>query len=168
MKKTIFTLIIMSVLVCNLFAQQTQTDSIDYNKELIEMQNSINSLNSRNAELTKTLNNLEHRNKTAENKLSQLQSELSSLKNDLDSTNNIVSTNAQNTKAIADTLGLQIKETNTATDSKVASVTEKLSSTTVWGVVAVAITLIISLLVAFLLHKRGNKNVTELQKKAEA
>lgn len=71
----------------------------------------------------------------------------------IDSLAKVVATNSANIQATADELGVKIKSTDDAVSQNV----ESLKSKTLWGIIAVFITLLVSVIVALLLHKKGQK-----------
>lgn len=71
----------------------------------------------------------------------------------IDSLAKIVARNSENIKNTADSLGIKIR----TTDETVAQNSNLLKSKTIWGLISVVITLLVSVIVALLLHKKGQK-----------
>jgi len=85
----------------------------------------------------------------------------------IDSLSKVVATNSSNIKTTADELGVKIK----STDAAVLQNADSLKSKTIWGVVAVVFALLVSIIVALLLHKKGQKTsgdkIASLKKQAD-
>lgn len=85
----------------------------------------------------------------------------------IDSLSKVVATNSSNIKTTADELGVKIK----STDAAVLQNADSLKSKTIWGVVAVVFALLVSIIVALLLHKKGQKTsgdkIDSLKKQAD-
>lgn len=71
----------------------------------------------------------------------------------IDSLAKVEATNSKNIKATADKLGVKIQ----STDDAVSQNAEIIKSKTIWGLISVVITLLVSVIVALLLYKKGQK-----------
>ena len=72
----------------------------------------------------------------------------------IDSLAKVVATNSANIQATASELGVKIQ----TTDDAVSQNAESLKAKTLWGIVAVVVALLVSVIVALLLHKKGQKS----------
>ena len=151
------------LLVCATFSLQAQVDStnvIDVEKKLISIEQQSSVLSKRVAQLQNQVLSLEQQNKN-------FQKSLLAKQQTIDSLTQIVSINSENIKNTAESLGVQIKNT----DTKVSENTNSLKSTTIWGIIGIVFVLLASIVIAFLLHKKGQKSsddkIAVLKKQAD-
>ena len=83
-----------------------------------------------------------------------LNAELQQKQAAIDSLAKVVATNSANIQKTADELGVRIQ----STDEAVSQNAESLKAKTLWGIIAVLVALLVSVIVALLLHKKGQKN----------
>ncbi len=85
----------------------------------------------------------------------------------IDSLSEIVASNSKIIQATADSLGIKLQNT----DEAISQNTDSLKTKTVWGIVIVIIALLLSVIVALLLHKKGLKSsddkIASLKKQAD-
>ena len=84
----------------------------------------------------------------------ELNSALQQKQTAIDSLAKVVATNSANIQATASELGVKIQ----TTDDAVSQNAESLKAKTLWGIVAVVVALLVSVIVALLLHKKGQKS----------
>ena len=83
-----------------------------------------------------------------------LNAELQQKQAAIDSLAKVVATNSANIQKTADELGVRIQ----STDEAVSQNAESLKAKTLWAIIAVLVALLVSVIVALLLHKKGQKN----------
>ncbi len=155
MKK--FTLLILSLFSISVFALG-DTISVQQEKVSLNVEASIEQLNKKleqqnnacAAQFKKLQNNvfiLEAYNKSLAESNSQLQKRFDSL-------SNIVAINSSNIKTTADTLGIKIQDTT----KHVSKNSDTLKSTAIFGIIAIIIVLLISIMIAVILYNKGKKS----------
>ncbi len=122
-------------------------------------------------ELEQKIQSAENQNKIIGSKLNELSTKISSLSSEnvtlntallqkqhsIDSLQKQVAMNSANIQATADSLGIRIQ----TTDKAVTQNADNLKTKTLWGIVAIVIALLVSVIVALLLHKKGQKSSDE-------
>lgn len=124
--------------------QQNQFTALEQKLQNAEQQNVA--LADQFNELKTKVASLATENESIKSALQQKQSAIDSL-------TEVVATNSENIQATADELGLKIQ----STDDAVSQNAESLKSKALWGIIAVAVALLVSVIVALLLHKKGQK-----------
>ena len=138
--------------------QQNQITALEQKLQGIEKNNA--SSNAQLAELKARMVSLADENQSLRAELIQKQSAIDSLAK-------VVAINSANIQTTADELGLKIK----STDEAVSHNADSLKSKTVWGIIAVVVALLISVILALVLHKKGQKSsddkIASLKKQAD-
>ncbi len=138
--------------------QQNQITSLEQKLKSIE-QNNV-SFNAQIVELKTQTVSLADENQSLNAALLQKQAAIDSLAI-------AVATNSANIKATADELSLKIQSAAEAASLN----TDSLKTKTIWGIVVVVLTLLVSIIVALLLHKKGQKTsddkIASLKKQAD-
>lgn len=142
------------IIICLLFisiwatAQTVSTDSL-----LQVQQSQIDTLLQRVQRVERSsdthrgqINELKSQTKTLNSALLQKQAAIDSLAN-------VVATNSTNIQTTTDTLGVRIQ----STDEAVSQTNVSIKTKTTWGIIALVFALLISVIVALLLHKKGQK-----------
>ena len=131
---------ILPILILSTFWASAQNKTIDFEKELNPLNEKIKSLQSENSTLTKKVNLLS--NEITSNKLS------------LDSLRMQTEENSKN-------LGLKISSTEKNTNQKISAVDESLSKNSLYGIIGVLSTILLSGLLYWLLSKRQQTDKTD-------
>jgi hypothetical protein len=143
---------------------------------------SINRLqHNQNTTLEQKVYDMEPRHAAFTNQLKELKSQVALLASEnesfksalqlkrqaIDSLSEIVASNSKIIQATADSLGIKLQNT----DEAISQNTDSLKTKTVWGIVIVIIALLLSVIVALLLHKKGLKSsddkIASLKKQAD-
>ena len=148
------------LLVCALVAAsplyaQINADSLyqAQQQKIVALEQAVQNAEQKNAAFTEKLNKLQRQIQTIEKGNKTTNDAINQQQQRIDSLGKVVTINSTNIKATADTLGIKIQSTNVS----VLKNANDLEKNTIWGIVIVVITLIVSLVVAYLLHKKGQK-----------
>lgn len=148
----IFTLFLVSAAA---FGQNDTLTLKDLEYELAPLKSSIESLKSENNALKKEISRLNY-------KLKSVGATTDSLANQIESNNNAI-------QETSTQLGLQISNTEAnankridTVDESVSSVSESVSKNLIYGIIGIALAILISLIVFFLLRRRQNADKTDV------
>ena len=148
------------ILVCALVAAsplyaQINADSLyqAQQQKIVALEQAVQNAEQKNAIFTEKLNKLQRQIQTIEKGNKATNEAINLQQQRIDSLGKVVTINSTNIKTTADTLGIKIQSTNVS----VLKNANDLEKNTIWGIVIVVITLIVSLVVAYLLHKKGQK-----------
>lgn len=133
--------ILISLLSVSIWTTAQTQDSL-----LQVQQSQINELQQKSATYHSQISDLKLQAKELNLALRQKQAAIDSLAK-------VEATNSKNIKATADKLSVKIQ----STDDAVSQNAEIIKSKTIWGLISVVITLLVSVIVALLLHKKGQK-----------
>ena len=150
--KRVFIIVALSMLISSVFAQSDSLMQEQQNK-IVALEQKLQSIEQNNASFNVQLTDLKTQvvMLVAENK--SLNSALQQKQAAIDSLAKVVATNSANIQATADDLGVKIQ----TTDDAVSQNAESLKAKTLWGIFAVVVALLVSVIVALLLHKKGQK-----------
>lgn len=148
------------ILVCVMLAAsplyaQINADSLylAQQQKIVALEQAVQNAEQKNAAFTEKLNKLQRQIQTIEKGNITTNEAINQQQQRIDSLGKVVTINSTNIKATADTLGIKIQSTNVS----VLKNANDLEKNTIWGIVIIVITLIVSLVVAYLLHKKGQK-----------
>ena len=146
MKKTIITIFILASI--NAFAQNDTIAKQNLDEALLPLKTSIQSLQNENSKLKSEIKELRTKffdtNKSIENLQKQIQ------------------TNSNAIAQTANELGVKISDTETNTNQKISAVDESLSKNSLYGIIAVLLAILISVIIYWLLRKRQKTDKTEV------
>ena len=138
--------------------QSQITTTLEQKVQNVEQQNTV--FNVQLKELKAQVASLASENESLRSALQQKQQAIDTL-------SEMVSRNSENIQATADSLGIKLQNT----DEAISQNTDSLKTKTVWGIVIVIIALLLSVIVALLLHKKGLKSsddkIASLKKQAD-
>ena len=139
-------------------AQQNQITTLEQKVQLVEQRNAA--FDDQLQELKAQLVSLNSENESLNSALQQKQQTMDSL-------SVMVARNSENILATADSLGIRLN----TTDKAVSRNTDSLKAKTLWGIIAVVVALLVSVIVALTLHKKGQKTsddkIASLKKQAD-
>lgn len=146
----------MFFLFCGLLVSivKAQTlDTLSQSTQITNLKEKVQNAEKHNAVLAEQLKELNSEVAELTTKNESLGLILSEIQKSIDSLAKIVDRNSENIQITADSLGIKIR----TTDEAVAQNSNLLKSKTIWGLISVVITLLVSVIVALLLHKKGQK-----------
>lgn len=145
-----------SILICLLtsplwvIAQSSEDQDQQLQKQIEMLDQKVQTVeqifNSQLRNLKTEINSLTDENQAFKTSLQQKQITV-------DSVSKVVEQQSKYIQATADSLGIKLQDT----DKAISQNTDSLQSKTIWGVFAVLLTLLVSVIVALLLHKKGLK-----------
>ena len=139
-------------------AQQNQITTLEQKVQLVEQRNAA--FDDQLQELKAQLVSLNSENESLNSAVQQKQQTMDSL-------SVMVARNSENILATADSLGIRLN----TTDKAVSRNTDSLKAKTLWGIIAVVVALLVSVIVALTLHKKGQKTsddkIASLKKQAD-
>lgn len=119
-------------------------------EQIRTLNDNVNGLKNQNAKIARLQKDVDYLTKINKD----LQSSVDQYQQAIDSLSKTVSLNSANIKSTTESLGLKIEDANTA----VGRTQNSLKSKTVWGVIAAIAVLLASIIVALILHKKGQKS----------
>ena len=146
----------MFFLFCGLLVSivKAQTlDTLSQSTQITNLKEKVQNAEKHNAVLAEQLKELNSEVAELTTKNESLGLILSEIQKSIDSLAKIVARNSENIKNTTDSLGIKIR----TTDEAVAQNSNLLKSKTIWGLISVVITLLVSVIVALLLYKKGQK-----------
>lgn len=151
MKKFLMFFLFCGLLVSIVKAQTL--DTLSQSTQITNLKEKVQNAEKHNAVLAEQLKELNSEVAELTTKNESLGLILSEIQKSIDSLAKIVDRNSENIQITADSLGIKIR----TTDEAVAQNSNLLKSKTIWGLISVVITLLVSVIVALLLHKKGQK-----------
>jgi cell division protein FtsB len=139
--------IILSILVLSTFWANAQNPTIDYDKDIKPLNQKIESLKNENGKLKKQIT-------TLSNDLSKTNVALDSLRSQTQANSNAINQTSQE-------LGLKISTTETNANNKISAVDESLSKNSLYGIIGVLATVLLSGLLYWLLSKRQKSDKSD-------
>lgn len=147
MKKYLLTSILCLV-GAMLFAQTETLTKQDLEKTLQPLERSIKSLKDENTKL--------------KTEIGSLNTHLSDATKSIDSLKNQTEINRKSITETADKLGIEIKETNDNSQSKISEISQSLSKNSLYGIIGVLLAILISGIIYWLLSKRQKTDKSEV------
>ena len=165
--------LLISILFCGIIVNVTEANTTD-SLFLFQQAQQIIALEAKVENFERHIVSIDaHLEKLIEQVLSlvseneSLNSALQQKQASIDSLAKIVATNSSNIQTTADELGVKIQTTNDA----VSQNADSLKTKTLWGIISVNLALLVSVVVALLLHKKGQKTsddkIASLKKQAD-
>lgn len=165
--------LLISILFCGIIVNVTEANTTD-SLFLFQQAQQIIALEAKVENFERHIVSIDaHLEKLIEQVLSlvseneSLNSALQQKQASIDSLAKIVATNSSNIQTTADELGVKIQTTNDA----VSQNADSLKTKTLWGIISVNLALLVSVVVAMLLHKKGQKTsddkIASLKKQAD-
>lgn len=146
MKRT--TLLFILMVSINLFTQAEALTREDLEKELQPLKISIQNLQNENKKLKTLINDMDL-------KLKHINSRVIQLTEKTDSTNKTID-------QATSKLGSQITKTESTANSKIQAIDDNLSKSTLWGIIAVLLALIVSGVIYFILNKKQKEDKSDV------
>lgn len=131
-----------------LFAQTETLTKQDLEKALQPLERSIKSLKDENSKLNK--------------EIGSLNTHLSDATKSIDSLKKQTEINRKSITETADKLGIEIKETNDNSQSKISEISQSLSKNSLYGIIGVLLAILISGVIYWLLSKRQKTDKSEV------
>ena len=152
--KTFLSLLMISNLCLSMtFAQTTDSLLQVQQSQIIALQKKVQSVEQNSNAYRSQISDLKAQTDVLNAALKQKQASIDSLAS-------VVKTNSANIQTTADELGVKIQSTDQAVSAK-----------TTWGIIAVVVVLLISVILALVLHKKGQKSsddkIASLKKQAD-
>ena len=139
--------IILSIFVLSTFWANAQNPTIDYDKDIKPLNQKIEFLKSENGKLKNQIT-------TLSNNLLKTNIALDSLRNQTKANSNAINQTSQE-------LGLKISTTETNANNKISAVDESLSKNSLYGIIGVLATVLLSGLLYWLLSKRQKSDKSD-------
>lgn len=161
MKKHLLTSIFCFVSII-LFAQNGNLTRDDLNKELKPLKVQIENFQKENSLLKNNIQNLHNENAKLKIDISNLNTQISDATHNIDSLKNQTEINSKSIIETADKLGLEIKETNDNSQSKISEISQSLSKNSLYGIIGVLLAILVSGIIYWLLSKRQKTDKSEV------
>lgn len=161
MKKYLLTSIFCFVSII-LFAQNGNLTRDDLNKELKPLKVQIENFQKENSLLKNNIQNLHNENAKLKIDISNLNTQISDATHNIDSLKNQTEINSKSIIETADKLGLEIKETNDNSQSKISEISQSLSKNSLYGIIGVLLAILVSGIIYWLLSKRQKTDKSEV------
>lgn len=163
--------LLISILFCWFLVNITEAKTTDslflFQQQIIALEEKMYDFESQNASFDTHLKKLNEQVLSLVSENESLNSALQQKQASIDSLAKIVATNSSNIQTTADELGVKIQTTNDA----VSQNADSLKTKTLWGIISVNLALLVSVVVALLLHKKGQKTsddkIASLKKQAD-
>lgn len=167
MKKLLISFLFCWILVNVTEAKTTDSLFLFQQAQIIALEAKVHDFERQNASFDTHLKKLHEQVLSLVSENESLNSALQQKQASIDSLAKIVATNSSNIQTTADELGVKIQTTNDA----VSQNADSLKTKTLWGIISVNLALLVSVVVALLLHKKGQKTsddkIASLKKQAD-
>ena len=160
MKTKILIMAFMLSWVANSYAQ---VDSLEFFQTIDSINACLERLKDKNDSLATVNMALEKIIYSLDTQIQQLEKEVVVQKDKSESLDSAIKSNTVAISACNSTLGAEIESAN----SNIAAQSQNLMHKTMWGAIIALLVLIVSALIAFLLHRKGNSKIEALQKQSE-
>ena len=160
MKTKILIMAFMLSWVANSYAQ---VDSLEFFQTIGSINACLEQLKDKNDSLTIVNMALEKKISSLDTQIQQLEKEVVEQKDKSASLDSAIISNTVAISTSSSTLGAEIESANI----NIATQSQNLKHKTIWGAIIALLVFIVSALIAFLLHRKGNSKIEALKKQSE-
>lgn len=161
MKKYLLTSIFCLIGIV-LFAQNGNLTKDDLDKELKPLKVQIENFQKDNILLKTNIQNLQKENVKLKTDIGNLNTQLSDATHSIDSLKNQTEINSKSIIETANKLGIEIKESNDNSQSKISEISQSLSKNSLYGIIGVLLAIFVSGIIYWLLSKRQKTDKSEV------
>lgn len=156
-------ILIMAFVLSCVANSYAQVDSLEFFQTIDSINACLERLKDKNDSLATANRALEKKISSLDTQIQQLEKEIVVQKDKSESLDSAIMSNTVAISVCNSTLGAEIENAN----SNIAAQSQNLMHKTMWGAIIALLVFIASVLIAFLLHRKGNSKIEVLKKQSE-